>query len=604
MCGIAGVVTADPHGAGLDQIGAMTRKLAHRGPDGEGFARWPGMAFGHRRLAIIDRAGGRQPMESVCGRYTITFNGEIYNHTALRAILEADGCAFRTRSDTEVVLQAYARWGSACVDHLRGMFAFAIRDHRTGNLLLARDPLGIKPLVYHSAPGLFAFASEIQGLRPLAIPAWEPDPVALDQFLTLGYIPSPRTAFRAVRKLPPGHTIEVGSDGSVSEPRRYWRPTFREEPDRPAPDDAEVEECLRESVRAHLVADVPFGVLLSGGIDSTVVALLMADLLGDGVQAFTIGFPGGQGDESAAASAIARTLGIRHEVRMAVPGALAALPQIIRNHGEPFGDGSAAPSFLLAALAREFVPMVLSGDGGDEAFAGYRSHRAAAEAAGLLGGSREPLRFLRRIFRPDQDAAAAWIARKSCIPVSVRSRLWRSEVQGCMGESTEELLARVRPDPAQEHPVSRAQRLDAELYLPGDVLAKMDIAGMAHGLEVRTPMVDREVYEFAGRIPPANLFGRRAEGTVVQKQPLRRILARRLPGISFGAKQGFAAPLEVWLGPGAALRPSVLARLSAPDAPLGSLVSPAAISAHAPELDGRALWMLLALDEWCLHLGE
>nr|MBA3937339.1 asparagine synthase (glutamine-hydrolyzing) [Planctomycetota bacterium] len=382
MCGIAGILHTDGAPVSADALATMLAALAHRGPDGSGTSVRGALGLGHRRLAIIDPAGGRQPLTSMDGAIEAVVNGEIYNYRELTAELSAKGHRFATRCDSEVVVHAYAEWGDAGLERLRGMYALAIADHRRGRLLLARDPFGIKPLHWLRQGTRVAFASELQALRTVPGLDWRLDRTAIDQYLQLQYIPAPRTAFQDVSKLEPGERVAFAFAGGAMERRRHLPPAFAPEGDRPLA--AWLEEAaatLDESVRAHLVSDVPFGAFLSGGVDSSLVVGAMARALGRPVRTFSIGFADAHGaidavhDETRHAEAVARRWGTEHQMELVTPASFSVLPELVRHHGEPFGDSSAVPTDAVARLARRSVAMVLSGDGADELFAGYDSYR-------------------------------------------------------------------------------------------------------------------------------------------------------------------------------------------------------------------------------------
>ncbi len=375
MCAIIGVLNRGGGRVSNELIEMMTRTLAHRGPDGEGIALRGPVAFGHRRLSIIDPKGGKQPMMNEDGQIWVTFNGEIYNYRQLAEELKGHGHIFRTQSDTEVIVHAWEQWGDACVQRFRGMFAFAVMDWRAGKLFLARDHFGIKPLYFIQTEEVFAFASELRALR--LVPGFNADldMTAVDQYLWLQYIPAPRSIFQQIQKLPPAHCLELDLGGGISGPREYWRLAFQPDEQRTESDWVEaVDAAITDSVKAHLVSDVPFGAFLSGGVDSSLVTANMSRLLSRPVQTFSIGFEEREFDETHHAAFAARHCGVEPHVEFVKADALGILPELVRHYGEPFGDSSAVPTFYLSRLARRYVPMVLSGDGADEMFAGYWSH--------------------------------------------------------------------------------------------------------------------------------------------------------------------------------------------------------------------------------------
>ena len=392
MCGITGAVWTEPRKA-IDEptLRRMVEVLAHRGPDGEGTycadcanrpgsGVLPGVALGHRRLAIIDVAGGRQPMSNEDGSVWIVFNGEIYNFRELRSRLEGRGHRFKTRSDTETIVHLYEDEGPDFVEHLNGMFALAIWDAGRRQLVLARDRLGEKPLVYRLEPGRLLFASELKSLLEVPGIPRELDPQALDAYLTYQYVPHPQTIYRGINKLPPAH-IAVYREGRL-DVRCYWQPDFQVEEDRPAEDYArELRELMTSSVEMRLESDVPLGAFLSGGTDSTIVVGLMQRLSKQPVRTFSIGFPVAEYDETRYARIVAERLGTVHQEFRVEPDAVEVLPKLVWHYDEPFADSSAVPTWYVSQVTREHVTVALTGDGGDELFAGYPRYQAVWLAA-------------------------------------------------------------------------------------------------------------------------------------------------------------------------------------------------------------------------------
>src|SRR5262247_921024 len=380
MCGIAGI--ADVSGRPVDQslLRAMTGVQAHRGPDGEAVVVRGAVGLGHRRLAIIDLSTGDQPISRDDGRVWIVFNGEIYNFRELRAELEAAGAGFRTKSDTEVILRAYEADGPACVSRLRGMFAFAILDERHRRLVLARDRVGIKPLVYSWDGHRLLFASEIKGILEDRTVTRDLDAEALGEYLTYHYIPAPRTIFSSVRKLPPASVLVLPLDGGAPEITRYWRLRFT--PDTRVTETEWIERLqaeLADAVRSHMVSDVPIGAFLSGGVDSSTVVAFMAEASSTPIRTFSIGFDEADFDELRFARQVATRYGTDHYEMVVKPNALEVLPKLAWHFDEPFADSSAIPTYYVSKITREHVTVALSGDGGDENFAGYRRYARALE---------------------------------------------------------------------------------------------------------------------------------------------------------------------------------------------------------------------------------
>lgn len=566
MCGVAGLFhPINPAVPAASALRAMTDAQRHRGPDGEGFHAEPHVGFGHRRLAIVDLAGGAQPMATDDGAIVVTFNGEIYNHESLRRELVALGHVFRTRSDTEVLLHGWRAWGPDLPARLVGMFAFALWDRCGRRLFLARDPLGEKPLHYAWMPdGSLAFASEIGGLTALPALPRGLDPVALDDFLALGYVPEPATIHAAIRRLPPAHMmlLKVGEPAGAAVPLRFWSP-----PREVGQGGADAMETLRDrldaAVQARMMADVPLGAFLSGGIDSGVVTGLAARAAGQPLATFTMGFAGAA-DERADAALVAALYHTRHVAENgAAVDYLAMAREIPRIFGEPFGDHSAVPTLAVSTLARRHVTVALSGDGGDEVFAGYRRYRfhALAEATRRLlpaGLRRGAFGALARAY-PKLDRAPRWLRAKTTLTeISLDSamgyygtvcKLAADRRRGLLAPTLRARLSGYDPssrfatlmaecDP--EEPLLQAQYADLHTYLPGDILAKVDRTSMAVSLEVRPPLLDPDLVCW-GLALPARMKLRGGVG----KRVLREVAQTLLPDeLMQRAKRGFADDLS------------------------------------------------------------
>ncbi|HXX95016.1 MAG TPA: asparagine synthase (glutamine-hydrolyzing), partial [Planctomycetota bacterium] len=527
MCGIAGVI-----GGGAD-VRRMTRALAHRGPDDEQFHE---ELLGFRRLSIIDLEGGRQPMKG-CGDLWLVFNGEIYNHRELRSRLSNH--PFRTQSDSEVILHLYEEKGADAVKELDGMFAFALWDGKARTLFAARDRMGKKPFVYRHRGSELHFASELgalEGNRTV-------DREALEHYLALGYIPAPWTIFEGVRKLPPGHTLHF--DGSRLRVERYWEPPGAVVPEREEAAAERVFRALDRAVAKRLQADVPLGGFLSGGLDSSIVAGLMSQR--GPTRTFSIGFGEAGFDETPFARQAAAHFRTEHRELQATPRAAEILPVLALRHGEPFGDASSIPTYLLARMAREHVTVALSGDGGDELFGGYLRYEAIRRMAALRNWPSTLVRAGGFLLRPWKTNYGERVGRLLGRPEASLGELY-AELVGIfpgplrrelgLGGRPETLLAEPFDRPGAD-PASAAARADLATYLPNDLLAKVDIASMAHGLEVRCPFLDREVVDVALGIPPEL---RRRKG--VLRRAFRGLVPR---SILERPKQGFGVPLAQWL---------------------------------------------------------
>ena len=617
MCGITGFSYIQENTIYYEsEIANTIASLKHRGPDGDGFLIQNNVALGHTRLSIIDLAGGAQPMQNIPGDLAITFNGEIYNYRELRSHLLTQGYPFKTQSDTEVILAAYAQWGVDCVQHLRGMFAFAIADYRNQTLFLARDHFGIKPLVYTYLDHRIAFASEIQALRALP---WvnrqlSPDPQSIYEFLRYTYIAAPRTGFQQIRKLPPAHYLIFDLRQPECEPQaiRYWQPTFN--PDYSL-SEAEWQErfeaTIQESVSAHLVADVPFGAFLSGGLDSTLVTSQMSQLLDCPVKTFTIGFNEASYDERPYAQIAADTLGTHHHERVLSASALELLPRLVRHYGEPFGDCSAVPTWHVSQLARSHVPMVLTGDGGDEFFAGYPRYYAWLNMTTPPQRSawKQKLRNLATRILPDRYPPdpnrrtlelwanlASWV-----IDSTTLNTLWK-DINHSINPYPEAMEATFRSSYSLER-ISQAQFIDIQTYMTGSILTKVDIASMMHGLECRTPFVDIEVAKLALSMPPELLVkptsSSNGYGEWSGKLPTKKSLSHKFDsGFIYRSKQGFSIPLNDWLFSSPKVECQIKEQLLDFHNPLYQYITADGIETLLTQKLGWSIWNLLFLSEW------
>lgn len=595
----------------------MTEAISHRGPDGVGFIQRDGVALGHRRLAIIDLEAGHQPMSNQNETVWIIYNGEMYNYLELKEELRQKGHRFDTRSDTEVVIHAYEEWGAECVKRFRGMFAFAITDFRNRKLLLARDHFGIKPLYYRLGEGYLAFASELPALRQVddAPPAGNLEAVEL--YLRFQYIPTPHTIYREVYKLPPASYLLVDLDGKITSPVRYW--DLRFEPETGLSDrdwEERAEALIHDSVKAHLVSDVPFGVFLSGGTDSSLIAQEMSRILKEPVQAFAIGFNEPQYSELPFAEEVARQCGIELRTEVIRDNALSILPDLVAHYGEPFGDSSAIPTWYVSRLARERVPMVLSGDGGDEGFGGYDNYARWLAASPLTharnsardGAPRAAFWWLRNAMRQylsrgTLNSVAQWQECNMYFHEHERRALWRQDYQELIGRGCE-LFVEANERARKLNRLSYAQYMDFQTYLPCDILTKVDVASMYHGLEVRTPLVDLRIVELAARLPFDQRFRRNGSGEVTRKYLLKRVL-----GKSFSKefvhrnKQGFGIPRAEWFRQGQSGRRLFEQFVIDPESQLYEWFVPSEIARQlkihdAGSDNSGALWLLLVLGIW------
>ena len=556
MCGICGLV-ATGGAAHREALEAMNETLVHRGPDSAGMVVSGPVGLAARRLSIIDLVTGDQPIPNEDRSVHVVQNGEIYNHAQLRRELEAQGHRMRTdHSDTEVLVHLYEQHGPAFAERLRGMFAVAIWDARERRLVLARDRFGIKPLYWARLPGGFAFGSELKCLLPAPGFSREIDPDAVEAFLAFNSIPAPLTIYRTARKLPPGHYL-VWQEGSADVTiERYARELPARSPRPAAP--GELLEALRDSVRAHLVSDVPVGVLLSGGVDSAALAALAATESGERIHTFTIGFAEQGFDETARARLVAERYGTEHHELVVRPNAVELLPKLAEAFDEPFADSSALPTWLVSELAASHVKVAMSGEGGDELFGGYYTYVAdlLAPKVGRLAALARPL--IERLPSSSRRAAsfdykAKRFARAAALPPLERHHGWKEIFDEPTRRALVPGLARPQ-DPLTVYrrhyaetlgapELARLQEIDLNVYLPSDLLVKTDRASMAHSLEARVPFLDKAVSDVALALPTAQ----KVRG-FDKKRLLRQAVESLLPReVTHGRKQGFSIPASVWL---------------------------------------------------------
>jgi len=566
MCGIAGFVdlwdatsirSAEERAVSLDR---MCRIIRHRGPDDQGVMLKPGVALGMRRLAIIDLVTGHQPISGEDGSVTIVFNGEIYNFQETKPKLEARGHTFKTHSDTEAIVHAYEEHGPACLKELRGMFAFAIWDDKAQSLFVARDRAGKKPLYYTTtSSGTFVFGSELKTLLEHPDVERELNPLALDAYFTLGYVPDPLSIFRNIHKLPPGHYLTF-TKGRV-DVQQYWDFDFREEPKRSEADYvAELRDLLDESVRLRLISDVPLGAFLSGGIDSSTVVGLMARHMGQPVKTFSIGFHEDSYNELEYARLTAKKFGTDHHEFFVTPDICAIVDELVWHFDEPFADSSAIPTYMVSKLARDYVTVILSGDGGDELFGGYTRYVVERKRGGF---ERLPKPLREGLMRPLSERLphATWgrnyLHNVSLDPiaryldsVSVFTSLNRKALYtpdffqklgqgGYAGNLFRELANQVKTD----EPLDRLLYVDSKTYLPGDILTKVDRMSMAVSLEARAPLLDHKLIDFVTGVPASlKLAGFQT------KHLLKEAVKDLIPAeILHRPKQGFGVPIQEWI---------------------------------------------------------
>jgi asparagine synthase (glutamine-hydrolysing) len=593
MCGIAGMLRLDGGPPDAAALRRMAAALAHRGPDGEGIHVAGPFGLAHRRLAIIDPAGSRQPLVDEESGLALSYNGEVYNYLELRRELGEAG--FRTGGDTEAVLRAWRAWGPAALERMRGMFAFALADPRAGRLHLVRDRLGIKPLYYAVRDDRVVFASELGALVAGLGETPELDREALSLYLRYGYVPTPLTIWRGISKLGPGCRLEVDVASGRAELHRWWQPVLAPRPRSEAAALEELEALLAEITGLYVRSDVPFGAFLSGGVDSSLVTALMAERLGR-VRTYSIGFDDPQYNELPHAETAARTLGTDHRAELLpANSAIGLLPRLAARFGEPFADSSCLPTWLVSNLAARDVKMVLSGDGGDELFGGYASYAAVlgeGRGAGPLG---RVLSWMRGGGN-GLDWRAVHHRHRDTFDRRARARLLGTDPAA----EPEDF-----PDGPEADPVLRCQARDLGTYLLDDILTKVDRASMDNSLEVRVPLLDHKLVEFALTLP-LELRLREGNGAVTGKVLLKRAAERYFPREFLDRRKwGFGIPLARWLdGPLGGVAEERLGR-GAPA--LAGVVDPEEVRRVWREYrGGRAerigeVWNLLALGLWQEH---
>ena len=626
MCGFTGILHFEAQGEiDAELLRRMNDAIAYRGPDGDGFHVEPGVGLGHRRLSIVDVAGGGQPMYNEDETVVIVFNGEIYNFPQLRPELQALGHVFRNRCDTEAVIHAWESWGPDCLLHLSGMFAFALWDRRQGVLFIARDRLGKKPLHYgRTTRGDLVFGSELAALAAVPGLSGHFDPEAVDDFFALGYVPDPRTIYSAIRKLPAAHYLLL-RHGDALEPQRYWEPPTQSAPCEEGEAIETMRALLASSTQKRLMADVPLGAFLSGGVDSSAVVAVASQLQAAPLATFTIGFPGAE-DETPLARLVATRYGTDQHEELAQPDYLDAARRQAQVFGEPFGDSSSVPTEAVCALARRHVTVAISGDGGDEVFAGYRRYRfhqlAESVRAFLPAGMRRSvIGELARVY-PKMDWAPRWLrAKHTLTELSLDSALgfYRTITKVQHDQRRALFSSSLRAELGSYDPGDRvgqlmdrcddndsllqAQFVDVGLYLPGDILTKVDRTSMAHSLEVRAPFLDHEMVEWGMQLP-ASLKLKGNNGKWVVKKALEPLVPNE---ILYRTKQGFATSLAQLFRDKYEVVQSRLLGPSMADSGLFDLVVLKRILEE--HLSGRinhagVLWLLLTFEGFLTHIRE
>ena len=621
MCGIAGIYDRSNR---IDRriVEQMMSVQKHRGPDGSGVWTAPGVGLGHRRLSIIDLGGGAQPMLSEDERIVLSFNGEIYNFQELRRELQGVGYVFRTDSDSEVILHGWRHWGTECVRHFHGMFVFAIYDAKDRQLFLARDRLGVKPLHYAQiADGSVIFGSELKAL--LAHPALrrDPDLAAIDDYLAFGYVPDHTCIVRGVKKLPAGHYLLLQQGRPMPQSAQYWDIDFS---NRVKGSQAELEEellrLMRQAVTSRMIADVPLGAFLSGGVDSSSVVALMAEASKQPVKTCSIGFDVGALDETEYAELIAKRFVTDHRTRRVGSEDFELIDTLAFHFDEPFADASALPTYRVCQLAREQVTVALSGDGADEAMAGYRRHvfhhgeerfrklvpqGIRGPVLGGLGSiypkadwAPRPMRAKTTLLSLARSGVEGYAEAVGVTGPEMRDMLYSSRARSALGDYRGEthMHALMGSAPARSG-LDQAQYADMKMWLPGDILTKLDRTSMAVGLEAREPLLDHRLMEFAASLPE-NMRVRRGQGKYLMKHSMERYLPK---DILYRPKMGFVTPIAQWLrGPLAQAARDVAT--SANLAQLEWFNSNAIAKVAEDHIAGRSdnsrlLWQLIMLDK-------
>jgi len=602
-----------------DLLRAMNETLIHRGPDEDGILLRPGIGLAMRRLSIIDRSGGHQPLSNEDGSVWVVYNGEIYNFSEIREKLVSLGHRFETHSDTEVIVHAYEEYGEECLHSFNGMFAFALWDVKAGELFIVRDRLGVKPLYYAQLNGMLYFASEMKALLKIPGLSRTIDPEALNEVLMYRHVLAPRTIFTQIRALLPGHSLRAGKQGLRI--RQYWTLPFPSSSTgfSEARAQEELRFLLEDAVRLRLISEVPLGAFLSGGLDSSAVVGLMSGMMEQPVKTFTVGFSNGDNrsglsryDERGYAGEVSKWFKTDHHEVVMTPNAAELLPKLIWHLDEPLADPAAIPTYLISRFARQHVTVVLTGEGADELFGGYPKYRLEALAGRLHAlGLGRPLKWIGRLPLPYAGAL-----RKMALPVPERWAAWdgvcsrdlRAELVGGMMRSSDgvekeaALLSKFLED-GPDDPVARLLYLDAQMRLPNDLLMKVDKMSMAVSLEARVPFLDYRLVEFAFRLPTA--FKVRVGGG---KQILRKALAGLVPqAVLHRRKQGFSVPVSSWLR--GELRPFLAEVLDEGSVGSGKLFDPRTVTRllsehHSGQRDhGQVIWTILNVEIWRRTFG-
>lgn len=629
MCGLVGIFASRGQGP-VDRalLRRMNDRILHRGPDGDGEFFGPGIGLGHRRLAIIDVGGGHQPLFNEDGSVVVVFNGEIYNYQGLVTELEACGHAFHTRSDTEVIVHAWEEWGPDCVTRFRGMFAFALWDANRETLFIARDRLGKKPLYYAGlSDGTLVFGSELKALLAHPGVATDLDPLAVDDYFAYGYVPDPRSIYRAVAKLPAAHRL-VWRRGGEMKIDEYWRLRMDPGMEKAGQDYCEeLRDRLAEAVRLRLISDVPLGAFLSGGVDSSGIVALMARQSDRAAKTFSISFGDKEFDESAYARMVADRYHTDHLARTVSPDCFDLIDRLAAIYDEPFGDSSALPTFRVCAMAREGVTVALSGDGGDELFGGYRRYawhcreerlRALLPSGlrkplfGLLGQVYPKLDWAPKVLRAKTtfqelglDSAEGYFHTLTALSDDLRAALYSPAFKRMLqGYHPAQVVGRHMAAAGTDDPLLQAQYADMKTWLSGRMLVKVDRASMANSLEVRSPLLDHDLAEWAARLPP-DLKLQGGEGKYVLKRALEPLVPH---DVLYRPKRGFSIPIARWFrGP---LRGRLREAVEGPALAATGFFDMAVLTRMVDQHQSgqrdhsAALWVVLMFESFLRHAGQ
>ena len=559
MCGISGIIYKVDDLISSEEVNNINNALESRGPDGEGIYNFNNVYLAHKRLSIIDINGGQQPFESNCGNYAITYNGELYNYEQLKKELENLGVVFVSNSDTEVLLYSYIKWGKKCLSRFQGMFSFCILDKLKHLCFLSRDHFGIKPLYIYQDEVKIAFASEIKALTKLEYFNSEINIDSLDDYLWLSYIPGPKTIYKRILKLEPGHYMIIDHKGNISHKERYFKPEFSNRQEENFDWYSELKETIKQSVEQHLVSDVPVGAFLSGGIDSSLIVANIAKINGgESLKTFSIGFNESDFSELKYAKQVAEKFRTDHHEEIVTPDTLSILPDLVNSYGEPFGDSSALPTYYLSKMTSNSVKVALSGDGGDELFAGYGSHVNWVKTTNIPewysnfpSHKRYLYNILNKVSRNkfpiswSPDTFKNWIKFSEYLNEDLRMGIWKKEYKDKLNKNID--LSEIFTESRHYKDVRTVQSYDLQTYLPYDILTKVDVASMMNSLEVRTPFIDINVWNMAKNIPVSYNMTKAKSGRLQGKSLLKQILLEDFDkDFVHRNKKGFGVPLVHW----------------------------------------------------------